>query len=393
MNQLRTARPAVVVGGAVLALCAAYLGIHLYAEFFRPDPFPFGDFFVLWSYARVAITQGAVPLYDMGHLHAAQVAMGMAPSAQNPFPYPPTFLLMIWPLGWMPFGAALAIWIGATFTFYLLATLWGLQRNAILVLTMLLAPTTAITIVSGQTGFLAAGLLLTGLRCAEKRPVLAGVLFGLLSYKPQLGLMVPVALIAVGQWRCLVVAVAATFALMGLSSWAFGWSIWHVWIEALPEYARWFDARTDSPRFIPTVLMNLQSIGAPALIARLAQAVAACLAAVTVWVCVRRGPRGLALVTVLIATCLATPHAFVYDLPMLTSAIVWFAAYRLQKGTLLSPVEVVVLVMVLLFPAVMTISDAPLPVSTICLGLFLVVILWHRRHALSGVFASSVTPA
>ncbi len=38
-------------------------------------------------------------------------------------------------------------------------------------------------------------------RLLGRRPVLAGVLFGLAAVKPQLGLLVPVALISARQWR------------------------------------------------------------------------------------------------------------------------------------------------------------------------------------------------
>ncbi len=51
----------------------------------------------------------------------------------------------------------------------------------------------------GQNGFLSAALLAGATHHLDKRPAVAGVCFGLLAYKPQLGLAVPLALAATGR--------------------------------------------------------------------------------------------------------------------------------------------------------------------------------------------------
>ena len=83
--------------------------------------FPFGDFFALWSYARLVLLHPAGLLYDAGWLHGAQVAMGMRPIDENPFPYPPTFLLLVWPIGLLPFAGAYVAWVGGSFALFVAA--------------------------------------------------------------------------------------------------------------------------------------------------------------------------------------------------------------------------------------------------------------------------------
>ena len=65
----------------------------------------------------------------------------------------------------------------------------------------------------------------------NKRPVVAGVLIGLLAFKPQFGLLIPLALLAGRQWTAFaaatvttVVLVAGTAALFGPETWLAFWN-------------------------------------------------------------------------------------------------------------------------------------------------------------------------
>ena len=89
-----------------------------------------------------------------------------------------------------------------------------------------------INIGHGQNGFLTAALIGGALVMLDRRPLLAGVLFGLLAYKPQFGLMVPLVLAVSGRWRCFAAA-AATVALLALATTAaFGPQIWHAFLDS-----------------------------------------------------------------------------------------------------------------------------------------------------------------
>src|SRR5690606_31716928 len=120
---------------------------------------------------------------------------------------------------------AMVLWNAAGISLYLAAIRlisggWGLTMAA------LAWPAVLWNTVVGQTGFLTAALLGAGAALVERRPALAGILFGLLTYKPQFGLLIPIALIAGRKWRVVIWAALTTAALTGLSLGLFGVSIW-----------------------------------------------------------------------------------------------------------------------------------------------------------------------
>src|SRR5439155_20911409 len=195
-----------LLAGIFLGLFAAYGATYLAVAIARGWPGGFGDSFALWSFGRfVGDHLAATAIYDPIALRSAQLALGMDPGASYPFPYPPSFLLVVWPLGQLPGWLACVALVAVSLPLYLWATVGANWRSPAL-LAALAAPTTAIAIVSGQSGFLAGALLAGGLRLAAGHPAAGGVLFGLLSYKPQLGLLIPVALVAAGLWRTLTIA-------------------------------------------------------------------------------------------------------------------------------------------------------------------------------------------
>ena len=148
---------------------------------------------------------------------------------------------MVWPLGQLPGWLAWAALVAVSLPLYLWATVGANWRSPALV-AALAAPTTAIAIVSGQSGLLAGAFLAGGLRLAASHPVAGGMLFGLLTYKPQLGLLVPVALVAARLWRTLTIAGVTAILLVAATSLLFGIAIWPSWIASLPAFSRQFAA-------------------------------------------------------------------------------------------------------------------------------------------------------
>jgi hypothetical protein len=353
----------------------------------------FGDFFALWSYAKIARTHPAADLYDLATLHASQVALGMDRDAKNPFPYPPTFLLLLAPLARLPYFAAYLFWTVGSVALFVWAVIRTCSRLPLCVLGVVVAPVSVVGISSGQSGFLAGALMTAGIRLARSRPVVAGILLGLLSYKPQLGLLVPVALASGGLWTAFVAAGVTVAGLALAATLAYGWAVWPAWIAMLPAYAQMFDRSGVQLQFMPTVLANLRLAGWPLPAADCAQAVVGIAVAVFVAGCFRRQPGlqanpflqcnadRLAAAALLVGTFLATPHAFVYDMPMLTAAIALFIEDRLATTRVFSAAEVVILILATLFPLVM-VSTNTIPLSAVPLGLLFGLIVW--RHGAIG---------
>jgi hypothetical protein len=348
----------------------------------------FGDFYALWSSGELARSGAPALNYDADALHLHQVALGMNPDQYNPFPYPPTFLLLLAPLGCLSLGAAFTLFMVPTFALYLLAMTGGRFRDWRWAVAACLAPASTVVWMSGQSGFLSGALMIGGLRLAPNRPILAGVLFGLLAYKPQLDVLLPIALVSARCWRA-IAAAAATAAICALaSSVAFGWEIWPAWFASIVEYAGRFHPVI---HFMPTLYANALMLGMSARTALIAQMFVAAPVAVLIWRAFRDGftPRACALI--IVGTFLATPHAFNYDMPMLTAAIFWYfdERYRATRGVTLA--EALILTVALILPfAMVTLRNTGLPVSWAPeLALFCLI---ARPRALEATSPSAAAP-
>jgi hypothetical protein len=369
-----------LLAGIFLALFAAYGATYLAVAVARGWPDGFGDSFALWSFGRFLDDHAATTIYDPKALRSAQLTLGMDPGAIYSFPYPPSFLLVVWPLGQLPGWLACVALVAVSLPLYLLATV-GVNWRSPALLAALAAPTTAIAIVSGQSGFLAAGLLAGGLRLAAAYPLASGVLFGLLTYKPQLGLLVPVALAAARLWRTFAIASMTAILLVVATSLLFGTAIWPSWVASLPAFSRQFAAESSQIlHLMPTILVALLQLGVAPAAAQLAQLVATAAAAATVWILFRSGPQQLAGAGLLVAAFLATPYAFVYDMPGLATAVIWVIAERQHAGDALGTDEMLVMIFALISPITLAGRASDFPLAALSLILLLAAILrrWRR---------------
>ena len=126
--------------------------------------------------------------------------------------YPPFFFAVAVLVAALPYAWGLALWLIASFAAYL-AVISAILPRAETLLIAAAFPAVFVNIGHGQNGFLTAALLGGALQLLDRKPWLAGVLIGLLAYKPQFGVMIPIALLAGGRWRSIAAAVATIAAL------------------------------------------------------------------------------------------------------------------------------------------------------------------------------------
>ena len=361
--------------GFLFAIGAVYGVVFIGIAIGRGWPAGFGDSFALWSWGRYLADHPAATIYDPALLHPVQLALGLDPGASYPFSYPPSVLPALWLLGRLSGPVACAALMLLTLPPLLWATA-GRDWRWPVVTTVLVAPATTINIVSGQTGFLEAGLLAGGLRLAAGNPVLGGMLLGLATYKPQLGLLVPTALIAAGAWRAFAAAAITGVVLVLATGLLFGPSIWLAWLEAMPRFSNQVAAESSQIRhLIPTVEAALLQLGAAPGAARLGQVAMALATAAAVWRLFRRGASPMAAAGLLVGALLATPYAFVYDLVLLTPAIIWFIAERQRAGAEPHAAEILIVVIAMFSPVVMVACDGGFPVAAVSLVMLFGVVV------------------
>jgi hypothetical protein len=372
--QLRE-KPLNLITAVIAALFGAYVYMAVKTVATGDQTFLYGDFHALWTSGVIA--HGGEPAlnYDPDALHARQVEMGQNSHAYNPFPYPPTLLLLLAPLGGLSLGMAFAAFMIPSFALYLWAMIGGRWRDWRWALGACVAPATGITLISGQSGFLCAALMIGGLRLAAGRPALAGVLFGLLAFKPQLGVLVPFALLAAGLWRTIAAACVTFVVGVVVSSLVFGPSLWLVWLHSIVAYGKDFTPVVD---YMPTVQANAMMLGASNNLALLAQLCVSIPVIWIVWRAFRSGPTPQACALLLVGTFLATPHAFNYDMPMMTAAAIWYLVARYDVGKRLDVGEVVTLLLVLLLPFVMLAARGSGIVTSFAPQMLLFVLIARR---------------
>lgn len=314
---------------ALLALIVASDGMTDYAGR------PLGtDFSNVYAAGRMAGDGRAAEAWDWNKHYAEQQAVfGDEKIPFYGWHYPPFFLIAAAALSVVPYTAAWLCWMAAT------APLYAMMLRAILPgRTALLAafafPAVFLNLTHGQNGFLTAALFGGALVLLDRRPMLAGVLFGLLAYKPQFGVLIPLALAASGRWRVIASAAATVAALAAAATIIFGADIWPAFIaSAEPTRTIILEQGATGWEKIQSVFSALRAVGAPVDVAYAGQGVIGLLAAVSVVVLWRSKARdGVKAAGLIIASLLATPYLLDYDLMALAPAIAFLAADGLKRG-------------------------------------------------------------
>ncbi len=241
------------------------------------------------------------------------------PLVFRPWIYPPSFLLFLLPIAPLPFLPALLLFQAVTAGLLACALCAGRGRwpgAAWLALLALVSPAASVTVLWGQAAFLTCAMLIGGFRLLPRRRVLAGIVLGALSVKPQHALLVPVALVALRAWPTLAAAALTALGMAALSAAVFGADIWIAWITAARHFAT-IDVVWDSS--LHTCLMFL---GASRPVIFLAELAALIGGAALVYVVFRRERSETVRLAVLLAAGnLAAPHTGPYDTLMLLLAV------------------------------------------------------------------------
>jgi hypothetical protein len=292
------------------------------------------DFINVWAAGRLVLIGKAAAAYDWTvHRQAEIAAVGYDFPGYYGWHYPPPLLFVAALLALFPYVTALTLWIAATFPLYLV----GMRSIVGHPFGWLLAagfPAVLANIAAGQNGFLTASLMAGTLGFMQKRPILAGLCLGLLTYKPHFGLLFPVVLIAARQWTVFWMA-AATGAVMAAMSWlAFGSETWIAFFEWLPATSNAFlsEGRADIGKQ-QSLFALVRTLGGSELVAWALQAsLAALTAAALCWLWRSRAPFELKAAALAAGTLLATPYLYLYDVVVLAVAAAFLIRLGLATG-------------------------------------------------------------
>lgn len=371
---------------ALLLASLVYLTFGLHAAWQVEAPtlarngFPLGnDFVAFWTAAALALSGKATAAFDFAGFHAQQIAIVGAHVHPTAWFYPPTFLLVVLPFGLLPYTTALVAWLSLQ-TAALGVLLHRLLPSGPFTWLLLAFPAIAVCLIAGQNGLLTAGLIAAGCLALDRRPGLAGLFFGLLSYKPHLAILLVPALMAAGYWRTLASAGATALGFAAASAVVLGAAPWQAFIANIGFTTELFESGRLPWSRMPTVFVTLRLLGIGSGVAWSAQVVAS-LATVAAVYAIWRRP----LTPVQRAACLAvaipfaTPFAYDYDLVSLAFAIGCLCRHAFVRGP--KTLELALLTVAWLAPALFSeLVDAGGPPLMPVLLILLFAAIWRDVH-------------
>jgi glycosyl transferase family 87 len=318
--------------GYLVILGGAFFGGNFLIDA-RGEPIA-NDFVNVWAAGRLALEDHAAAAYDWTLHKAAEVrAVGHDFANYYGWHYPPTFLFVAAALATLPYLASALLWLLATLALYAaaLGKILGGRPGAAVALGF---PAALWNITAGQNGFLTAALIGGTLCFLERRPALAGLCLGLLTYKPQFGLLFPLVLIADRRWRTIVVAAAVALVLAALSWLVFGAASWVAFVQGLSATSRVVlgEGGADFNR-LQSVFGLVRAHGGSEMLAWSLQGAAALAAAVALVVLWRsRATFELKAAALVCGALLATPYVYMYDLVVLAVAVAFLLRDGVQRG-------------------------------------------------------------
>jgi alpha-1,2-mannosyltransferase len=293
------------------------------------------DFMSFWAASRIALSGHPALVYDPDvHAAAERAAFASAPVGYAAYFYPPLYLLLCLPLALMPYLGALAAWLGLSGALCWRAIRAILGEASVAPAVLLLAfPGVFSTLGHGQNAFLTTALLGFGVLALDRRPILAGVCFGLLAFKPHLGLLIPVCLVMSGRWRSVLAAGGTVILFAAVTTAVFGTETWRAFFAVSTLARQTLEQGLVDPAKMQSVFAAVRLVHGPLGLAYGLQAIAALGAAGVVAVASRARAGGLAEGAVLAcATLLASPFLLDYDLMILAIPMAWIVREARRTG-------------------------------------------------------------
>ncbi|QYY30842.1 DUF2029 domain-containing protein [Cupriavidus pinatubonensis] len=311
---------------------------------------PGGDFVVFWSAAHLTLEHGPAAPYDFDLLRSTELAaVPGLPLGDGVLPwlYPPTYMLCLLPFALLPYGAATLAFMCGGAAWYA----WAMYRTLPwrrLWLAGVAFPGVAVTLASGQNGLWLAGCAGLAMTWLRTRPVLAGALLGLLTVKPHLAVMFPLALLCARAWQALAAMFVTATGLAAASMLAFGMEPFTEFIGNAAVVQAAVEQGATLPARMPTIFAAARTLTGSL---GWAYAMHGCMAAaaVTAVVYAWARPSSFALrAAVLMTAALLIPaYLYDYDLVLLGFAIAWLSIHSYRIGWRVGEREVLVLLWLL----------------------------------------------
>lgn len=293
------------------------------------------DFVNVWSAGKLVLDGHPALAYDWDIQKQVQIAvLGQSYEGNFAWHYPPPFLFVAALLAHFPYAVAFIGWAAISLVPYL-AVMRAIVGRPFGWLLAAAFPVVLTNTLVGQNGFLTASLIGGTLYLMPTRPVLAGICLGLLSYKPQYGLLFPLVLIAASQWTVFFTAGVVAAAMAFVSWLAFGTETWQAFFHWLPMFSQAFLTEGRAPwGKMQSIFALVRYFGGTEQLAWVFQWIMNGAVAVLLVLMWRSSRIGYPLkAAALAAGCLlVTPYLFLYDMMVLAIALAFLVRIGLSEG-------------------------------------------------------------
>jgi len=317
-------------------------------------------------------------LYDLKGYSAWQEALFDGALRNHNYSYPPPTLLYTWTFALLPYPLALLSWLLLTGAAFAAAARPYLRDSGLPGWLALIAPATLLNVWAGHYGLLIGALWLGAFHLLPRRPILAGILIGLMLVKPHLAILAPLILARRGEWKAFAAAGATVAFLVAVSALAFGPDLWRTWLGTTVgvQTAMVDDVGTYFLTMMPTIVPTVSSLGFPGALAWTLQLLAGGAAVAALIRHMPSDSRDAGLAGG-VATFLVLPYAFNYDMTVPgLAALLMLARFRREPE---SGSAFVLLLAFLLPLIVQTFGLLHLPAPALILAALLALMLRQAR--------------
>jgi Glycosyltransferase family 87 len=284
------------------------------------------DFITFYTAGSLARDGRAGDVYNPQAMDMAATVAAGEPVDGLRWLYPPGMLLVTWPFALLAPLPAYLLWLGLG-VIAVAFVAWRIAPHPATPLVVLFCPAVTYCAITGQISLFAAALAGAGFLSLQRRPLIAGVLFGVLTLKIQLALLVPFCLLAGRHYRTLGNMAATAILLQLLGFVLAGPTSALAFLGGSPKILGVVVTRPELLARLPTVYSLLIGAGAKPASAMVFQGAASIAAIGIVWFIWRHtedlAARSLGWAA---GVMLATPFVYDYDLAIFVTplaAIAW----------------------------------------------------------------------
>lgn len=296
------------------------------------------DFITFWGASHLTLQGDALAVFDYKSIFIAEQVAVPANEMVFLWHYPPVYQMFVAPLSLLPYAVSYFVFVGLGLALYVLSLrplfVRELANDRDALFLILAFPGAFICAFHGQNSFFSAAIFIGGMLALEReRPWFAGFILGFLIYKPQFGVLLPLAFLVTGQWRAFIATGATAGVIAAIATAIFGLDLWEAFFRNT-ELVRGIMENGFLPwSKMPSAFIFFREFGVPEPVAYAAQMVTAIgVAMVTAYVWWRQGVTRLSWAVLIAATLLIPPYTFDYEFAILAPVLVILGSDMAKHG-------------------------------------------------------------